>query len=213
MTSPHDPKADGPGKSTAARAGDGRPLRVLVVDDHVLARSTTCRQLREVPNLVVVGEAADGLEGWRSPEPYPPTWCSWTFACQALTASKRPGASWRTLPASASSCSPPTRKRTFTSARPMWARPVMWSKDRASETSPQPSNRSLAAVSLPGTNTRSGRVLPGGSFSCGHSSGARLRRDSEFVAWRRGHVRYSSQIPLEVFAATGGGLAAQVVHG
>ena len=62
MTSPRNPKADGPGKSSAAHSRDGQPVRVLVVDDHVLARSTTRRQLREVPNLEVVGEAADGFE-------------------------------------------------------------------------------------------------------------------------------------------------------
>lgn len=41
---------------------DSRPLRVLVVDDHLLARHTARKQLELIPNLQVVGEASDGLE-------------------------------------------------------------------------------------------------------------------------------------------------------
>ena len=37
-------------------------IRVLVVDDHLLVRSSLRRQLGEIPNLQVVGEATDGFE-------------------------------------------------------------------------------------------------------------------------------------------------------
>ena len=39
-----------------------RPLRVLLVDDHLLVRCRTRQQLEEIPNLQVVGEATDGFE-------------------------------------------------------------------------------------------------------------------------------------------------------
>ena len=42
--------------------GERRPLRVLIVDDHVLVRSGTRRLLGCMAGLHVVGEAADGLE-------------------------------------------------------------------------------------------------------------------------------------------------------
>jgi DNA-binding NarL/FixJ family response regulator len=44
------------------RSTEPRPLRVLVVDDHLLVRCTTRRQLQDLPGLHVVGEATDGLE-------------------------------------------------------------------------------------------------------------------------------------------------------
>ena len=39
-----------------------RPLRVLLVDDHLMARCNTRKQLDEIPRLRVIGEAADGFE-------------------------------------------------------------------------------------------------------------------------------------------------------
>jgi DNA-binding NarL/FixJ family response regulator len=50
------------GGSGAPDNGAGRPLRVLLVDDHVLVRWKTRRQLADIPNLQVVGEATDGFE-------------------------------------------------------------------------------------------------------------------------------------------------------
>jgi DNA-binding NarL/FixJ family response regulator len=52
-------RADG---STASCARASRPLRVLLVDDHLLVRCKTRRQLDDIPNLQVVGEATDGFE-------------------------------------------------------------------------------------------------------------------------------------------------------
>jgi len=51
-----------PSPSARVRSGAHRPLRVLVVDDHLLVRCATRRQLQEIPGLQVVGEATDGLE-------------------------------------------------------------------------------------------------------------------------------------------------------
>jgi DNA-binding NarL/FixJ family response regulator len=62
MTGPRDAKASRAGGAAAPRSDASRPLRVLVVDDHLLARSTTRRQLQEMPDLQVVGEATDGFE-------------------------------------------------------------------------------------------------------------------------------------------------------
>ena len=62
MTSPRDAEA---GRSTASAVfpyGPTRPLRVLVVDDHLLARCAIRWQLQEMPDLQVVGEAVDGFE-------------------------------------------------------------------------------------------------------------------------------------------------------
>jgi DNA-binding NarL/FixJ family response regulator len=47
---------------TGPVAGEGGLLRVLVVDDHLMVRRGTRRQLKELPELRVVGEAADGFE-------------------------------------------------------------------------------------------------------------------------------------------------------
>jgi DNA-binding NarL/FixJ family response regulator len=57
-----DAGAGGGGRATAPPAGTSRPLRVLLVDDHLLVRCKTRRQLGEIPNLQVVGEATDGFE-------------------------------------------------------------------------------------------------------------------------------------------------------
>jgi len=42
--------------------GGGRDVRVLLVDDHLLVRWHTRRQIEEIAGLKVVGEAADGFE-------------------------------------------------------------------------------------------------------------------------------------------------------
>jgi DNA-binding NarL/FixJ family response regulator len=52
-------KAAGPG---APPPDDRPPLRVLLVDDHMLVRCRTRQQLEDIPNLRVVGEAVDGFE-------------------------------------------------------------------------------------------------------------------------------------------------------
>ncbi len=62
MSSPHDATPGGTDASTTPPSGGSRKLRVLVVDDHLLARYHICRQLLELPNLLVVAEAADGFE-------------------------------------------------------------------------------------------------------------------------------------------------------
>jgi len=43
-------------------AANRRPLRVLLVDDHMLARFRVRLQLEDIPDLKVVGEATDGFE-------------------------------------------------------------------------------------------------------------------------------------------------------
>lgn len=62
MTSPRNADAGGSDASAVPRSGSARPLRVLVVDDHPLARCCIRWQLREMPDLQVVGEAVDGFE-------------------------------------------------------------------------------------------------------------------------------------------------------
>jgi DNA-binding NarL/FixJ family response regulator len=62
MTPACDADPGGAGGSAAPRAGARRPLRVLLVDDHLLVRCKTRRQLDDIPNLQVVGEATDGFE-------------------------------------------------------------------------------------------------------------------------------------------------------
>ena len=52
-------ESDGP---AAPPSSARRPLRVLVVDDHLLARYSIRQQLQELPDLQVVGEATDGFE-------------------------------------------------------------------------------------------------------------------------------------------------------
>jgi DNA-binding NarL/FixJ family response regulator len=62
MTSPRDAEAGRSSVSAASPSGPGPPLRVRVVDDHLLARCTIRWQLQEMPDLKVVGEAVDGFE-------------------------------------------------------------------------------------------------------------------------------------------------------
>jgi DNA-binding NarL/FixJ family response regulator len=62
MTSPREADAGRSSASGASPAGPGRPLRVLVVDDHLLARCAIRWQLQEMLDLKVVGEAVDGFE-------------------------------------------------------------------------------------------------------------------------------------------------------
>ena len=62
MTSPGDTDAGGSAASPVPPFGPARPLRVLVVDDHLLARCSIRWQLQEMPDLQVVGEAVDGFE-------------------------------------------------------------------------------------------------------------------------------------------------------
>jgi DNA-binding NarL/FixJ family response regulator len=57
MSSPCDSDA-----SFAESLGANRPVRVLVADDHLLARYVIRSQLHELPALTVVGEATDGFE-------------------------------------------------------------------------------------------------------------------------------------------------------
>jgi DNA-binding NarL/FixJ family response regulator len=62
MTSPCDSEAGKADAPAAFPSGSARPLRVLVVDDHLLARCSIRWQLQELPDLLVVGEAVDGFE-------------------------------------------------------------------------------------------------------------------------------------------------------
>ena len=63
MTSLRHAEAGRAGATDLSPSGPARPLRVLVVDDHLLARCAIRWQLQEMPDLMVVGEAADGFEG------------------------------------------------------------------------------------------------------------------------------------------------------
>jgi DNA-binding NarL/FixJ family response regulator len=49
------------GEERAARRGE-RPIRILLVDDHTVMRDGTRRILEDEPDIVVVGEAGDGME-------------------------------------------------------------------------------------------------------------------------------------------------------
>jgi DNA-binding NarL/FixJ family response regulator len=62
MISPRDAAASRSGASAIFPFGPARPLRVLVVDDHLLARCSIRWQLQEMSGLQVVGEAVDGFE-------------------------------------------------------------------------------------------------------------------------------------------------------
>jgi DNA-binding NarL/FixJ family response regulator len=53
---------DESGQTHLAQSAKQHPIRVLVVDDHLLVRLATRRRLQEIPGLHVVGEAVDGLE-------------------------------------------------------------------------------------------------------------------------------------------------------
>lgn len=62
---PRSMQKDVPENLSAAggpRPSAHRPVRVLVVDDHLLVRCATRRQLEDIPGLQVVGEATNGLE-------------------------------------------------------------------------------------------------------------------------------------------------------
>lgn len=48
--------------SVATAEGDGRPLRILIADDHVLVRAGLREQLARYVEFRVVGEATDGLD-------------------------------------------------------------------------------------------------------------------------------------------------------
>lgn len=45
------------------RVSDGKPIRILLIDDHTLFRSGVKALLQRQPDFIVVGEASDGLEG------------------------------------------------------------------------------------------------------------------------------------------------------
>jgi DNA-binding NarL/FixJ family response regulator len=62
MSPARDANASKGDTSSPLPARTNRPLRVLVVDDHLLARCRTRQQLAEISNLQVVGEATDGFE-------------------------------------------------------------------------------------------------------------------------------------------------------
>jgi DNA-binding NarL/FixJ family response regulator len=51
-----------PGRQPQPALNNGRPIRVVLVDDHLLVRWHNRRQLEEIPSVQVVGEAADGFE-------------------------------------------------------------------------------------------------------------------------------------------------------
>ena len=60
--SPCTPDATSSGGPGASPTGHRPPLRVLLVDDHLLVRCRTRQHLENIPNLQVVGEAVDGFE-------------------------------------------------------------------------------------------------------------------------------------------------------
>jgi DNA-binding NarL/FixJ family response regulator len=62
LNSPGKPDATGSGEPVASPTSNRPVLRVLLVDDHLLVRCRTRQQLEDIPNLLVVGEAADGFE-------------------------------------------------------------------------------------------------------------------------------------------------------
>ena len=67
-------------------------IRVVLADDQALVRAGFLALLDAQDDIEVVGEAADGDEAVaRDPPRRGPTWCSWTSACRAWTASRPPG--------------------------------------------------------------------------------------------------------------------------
>ena len=67
---PDDAVPHGVGDATPehARADEmtaGEPLRILLIDDHTFIREGTRRFLEDQPDLRVVGEASDGIDGLR----------------------------------------------------------------------------------------------------------------------------------------------------
>ena len=59
---PQPPPSAGDRAHGAAPAGAGRKVRVLLADDHAVARRGMARLIEEEPDMEVVGEAADGTE-------------------------------------------------------------------------------------------------------------------------------------------------------
>lgn len=57
---PASPRKGGP--TAAGRSSAGRPIRVLVADDHAILRDGIRTLLEAEPDVAVVGEASDGLE-------------------------------------------------------------------------------------------------------------------------------------------------------
>jgi hypothetical protein len=68
-------------------------IRVLLADDQTLVRAGFSALLARSADIEVVAEAADGEDAVQARQPPAPTSCSWTSACRAWTASRRPGAS------------------------------------------------------------------------------------------------------------------------
>jgi len=58
-----EPRSDGGGLLPTNGQADAAPVRVLVVDDHPLARQGVRRLLEGQPDLVLIGEAVDGAQG------------------------------------------------------------------------------------------------------------------------------------------------------
>ena len=74
-------------------------IRLLLADDHVLVHQGL-RVLLEQAGMVVVGEAADGLEALRLAHTHTPEVALLDIAMPHLNASKRPDGSGRPCPSS-----------------------------------------------------------------------------------------------------------------
>ena len=68
-------------------------IRVLLADDQLLFRAGLRMLIDAEPDLEVVGEAGTGREAVDLARRSAPTWCSWTSACPAPTASSPPARS------------------------------------------------------------------------------------------------------------------------
>jgi hypothetical protein len=55
--------------------------RIIIADDHELARLGLRTMLEPEPDLEVIGEAATGREAVALSSQLSRTWCSWTSAC------------------------------------------------------------------------------------------------------------------------------------
>jgi NarL family two-component system response regulator LiaR len=62
MISPCHSDSGQAGQSPGEFGRNRRPLRVLLVDDHLLMRCRTRQQLEEIPFIQVIAEATDGFE-------------------------------------------------------------------------------------------------------------------------------------------------------